>query len=106
VLHQTPDAAATLGRAGGRRRSIVVRRPLVRFQRAETAKQMTVIVSQTILEMRAGLCDPRTGAAIAAAAGVFFRGIDMTVVDERISRLEATFAEMKKEGRATHHVQR
>ena len=99
-LHSSKAKARRAGRAGGLRQGLVKR--LKNLPAPKTAKEFTLLLSQTVCELRAGKCDARTANAVAVLGATFLKGLDASDTAERLDRLESTYAAIEKEGKVVY----
>jgi len=88
-LFHLGNNARELGARGGRRRAVFNPTNLEPFAAPKNAMDLLVMLSQTIVEVRAAKLDPKTANAIAYLGTSFLRAIEIADLDARLKTLEA-----------------
>lgn len=88
ALHAEPGRAAELGRKGGRRRTIYAPDRLKHFPAPKDAADLRDLLAQSIIEMRAGVLDPKLANAISYLGMGFLRAVELADLEKRLVELE------------------
>jgi hypothetical protein len=88
ALHADPGKAAELGRKGGRRRAIYAPDRLKDFAAPKDAADLRDLLAQSIIEMRAGMLDPKLANAISYLGMGFLRAVELADLEKRLADLE------------------
>lgn len=88
ALHSEPARAAELGRKGGLRRAVFSPDALKGFEAPKSAADLRDLLAQSIVEIRAGLLDPRLANSISYLGTGFLRALEMADIESRLDKLE------------------
>jgi hypothetical protein len=102
AVHADPERAKELAR-----RSAEKRKQDAEAARKEAGEKLSVpkdgravndCIRQSIAEVKAGTLDPQVARAVAGLAGVYFRGLEITELEERISAIEEKQRDQSHQG--------
>ena len=80
--------AAQLGRKGGRRRAIYAPARLKEFAAPKDAADLRDLLAQAIIEIRAGILDPKLANSISYLGASFLRAVELADIEARVAELE------------------
>jgi hypothetical protein len=88
-LHSAPGKAAELGSKGGRRRAVYRPEGLKEFAPPKTAADMRDLLAQSIIEIRAGLLDPKLANSISYLGAGFLRALEVADLASQLDEIKA-----------------
>jgi hypothetical protein len=100
VMHS--GRAAELGSKGGRRRTIFRPDNLKPLTAPKTAADVRDLLAQSMVELRAGVLDPRIASSICCLSGEFLRTLELCALEEVIEPLERQRAQERGLRHATN----
>jgi hypothetical protein len=77
LFHEYPEKASECGMKGGRRRAIFNPDNLAKIAAPKNSAEILALYSQTIMDVRSGLMEPKTGATIATLAAGFLNALEV-----------------------------
>jgi hypothetical protein len=86
IMHS--GRAAELGRKGGQRRSIYNPANLREFDPPSTAADLRDLLAQSIVEVRAGMLDPKLANSISYLGTGFMKALEVSDTERRLAALE------------------
>jgi hypothetical protein len=88
ALHSEPGRAAELGRKGGHRRAIYAPGRLKEFTAPRDAADLRDLLAQSIIDIRAGMLDPKIANSISYLGAGFLRAVELADIEARLAELE------------------
>jgi hypothetical protein len=88
ALHAEPGRAAELGRKGGHRRAIYAPDRLKEFAAPRDAAGLRDLLAQSIVDIRAGVLDPKIANSISYLGAGFLRAVELADIEVRLAELE------------------
>jgi hypothetical protein len=88
ALHSDPGRAAELGRKGGHRRAIYAPDRLKEFTAPRNAADLRDLLAQSIMDIRAGMLDPKIANSISYLGAGFLRAVELADIEARLAELE------------------
>lgn len=95
-LPHTPGMASACGKIGGPRRRLLDPSRLVAFDPPTSARELSALVSRTIVEIREAKLEAKTANAIACLASSFLACLNHGDIEDRVAELEARFREQEE----------
>jgi hypothetical protein len=90
ALHANPELASKLGRRSGQARRYADREdPNLVVSPPRTAAELTSALSDIFADIRNRRLDPCVGRTLAQLSAAIFKGIEISDLEERITKLEA-----------------
>ena len=83
-----PGRAAELGRKGGHRRAIYAPYSLKEFAAPRDAAGLRDLLAQSIIDIRAGMLDPKIANSISYLGAGFLRAVELADIEARLAELE------------------
>jgi hypothetical protein len=88
ALHAEPGRAKELGSKGGRRRTVYRPDALKEFAAPKTAADVSDLLAESIIEIRAGKLDPKVANALGYLGTSLLRALEVADVERRLDLLE------------------